>query len=443
MNRPIGSMVLVAALGLSIPGHAAEAVEHVALGGQYLIETEAAPTRVALGDATIADVKLLEHQIRLVGLKAGATDLTVWSKNDPNGRTYNIVVGPNVAALNARLDAKPALKDVQALSTPAGVTLEGQVASLDARQQAEAIVQSETGKDANDQLTLADRRMIAVDVRFAAVSTSTMKELGLNLQKLSGGIQFASGVPGSITGFQWSPTLTVNGGLPLSQAFNLLLHDAGSDLAGIISVLGSVNLAQVLAEPTLLVRSGDEANFLAGGEIPIPVPQSGASNGAIAIQYRKFGIQLHVQATALNDDRIVIKVNPEVSELDYQNALTLQGFTVPAIRSRATDTTIELGDGQSFVLAGLMYSTSANIEEKVPGLGDLPIIGDFFKRSQNSRDQQELIIVATPHQVSPMAPGMVPKLPGEAMAYAPSTANVLLNTRQLDRFVTQYGLAPP
>ncbi|HWC62251.1 MAG TPA: pilus assembly protein N-terminal domain-containing protein [Rhizomicrobium sp.] len=447
--RLLGPIGMMAALGLGTAGNAAETAaaetEHVAVGGQYLIEAGATPTRVALGDAGIADVKLVGHQIRLVGLKAGATDLTVWSKDHPEGRTYNIVVGPNVTSLKTRLAARPALKDVQAVSTPAGVTLEGDVGSLEARQEAEAIAKSETGKEADDQLAVADRRMIAVEVRFAAVSTSTMKALGLNFQKLAGGFQFASDVPGSINSFQFSPGggLTVNGGLPLSQAFNLLLNDAGSDMAGIISVLGSVNLAQVLADPTLLVRSGDEANFLAGGEIPIPVPQTGASNGAIAIQYRKFGIQLHVHATALNDKRIVIQVNPEVSELDYQNALTLQGFSVPAIRSRSTDTTIELGDGQSFVLAGLMFSTSSNVEEKVPGLGDLPIIGDFFKRSQSSREQQELIIVATPHLVSPMAPGAVPKLPGEAVAYAPSTADMMLNTRQLDRFVTQYGLAPP
>jgi pilus assembly protein CpaC len=173
------------------------------------------------------------------------------------------------------------------------------------------------------------------------------------------------------------------------------------------------------------------------------VPQSGQSNGAIGIQYRKFGVQLHVHATVLADNRIVIRVNPEVSELDYQDALTLQGFNIPAIRARSTDTTIELGDGQSFVLAGLMYSTDSNVEEKVPGLGDLPIIGDFFKRSQNSAEKQELIIVATPHLVSPMAPGTMPKLPGEGVAYTPSSADVMLNTRQLDKFATQYGLAPP
>ncbi len=181
-----------------------------------------------------------------------------------------------------------------------------------------------------------------------------MKVLGLNLQKLGSGFQFAVTAPSTVNSFQFSPSggLGLDTSLPLSKAFNLLLAWPGTDLLSVISALGSVNLAQVLAEPTLLVRSGDEANFLAGGEIPIPVPQSGQGNGTIAIQYRKFGVQLNVHATVLNSDRIVIRINPEVSELDYQNALTLQGFNVPAIRARSTDTTIELGDGQSFVLAG-------------------------------------------------------------------------------------------
>lgn len=421
-------------------------IERVPLGGQYLIALTSEPTRVALGDPLIADIKLLpDSQLRLVGLKEGSTDLTVWTKDEPKGLTYTIVVGPNVAALRDKLAAVPALKDVSAVPTPQGVSLQGQVASLDARQQAGAIAKSETGKDADNQIAVAGPRMIAIEVRFAAVSTTTLKDLGVNLQKLSGGFQFATGVPGSINSFQIAPGsgLGVASSLPLSQAFNLLMAWPGSGYATMISALGSVNLAQVLAEPTLLVRSGDNADFLAGGEIPIPVSQSGQTNGAIAIQYRKFGVQLHVHATVLDDDRIVIRVNPEVSELDYQNALTLQGFNIPAIRARSTDTTIELGDGQSFVLAGLMYSTASNIEEKVPGLGSLPIIGDFFKRSQNNTEQQELIIVATPHLVSPMAPGTVPKLPGEGVAYAPSSADVMLNTKQLDQFAAQYGLAPP
>jgi pilus assembly protein CpaC len=340
------------------------------------------------------------------------------------------------------MSADPALKSAVAVSTPSGVNLEGHASNLDARAHALSLAKATGEKNTNDDLGVTDRRMVAIEVRFAAVSTSTMKSLGINLQKLGSGMQFATGVPGSISSATLLPSLDVTSSLPISQAFNLLMNWPGSDFATAISALSSVNLAQVLAEPTLMVRSGDQADFLAGGEIPIPITQSGQTNGAISIEYKKFGVQLHVRATVLGENRIVLRVNPEVSELDTQNALTLQGFNVPAIRVRSTDTNIELGNGQSFVIAGLMYSNHSNVEEKVPGLGDLPIVGDFFKRSQNSAEEQELIIVATPRLVSPMAAASVPKLPGEGFSYAPTAQDMLTNTRQLDDFVAQYGLAP-
>ncbi|KAB7738615.1 hypothetical protein F2P47_16530 [Parvibaculum sedimenti] len=163
--------------------------------------------------------------------------------------------------------------------------------------------------------------------------------------------------------------------------------------------------------------------------------------GAITIEYKKFGVQLNVQATVLDHDRIVMKVNPEVSELDFANAITIQGSTIPALLTRSTNTTVELGDGQSFVLAGLMYSSSANVEDKVPGIGDLPIVGNFFKTSKNQQQRQELIVIATPRLVSPMAAGTTPNLPGEGMPkYDPSTGKMLLNTGQLEDHIVKYGL---
>jgi pilus assembly protein CpaC len=420
-------------------------VEYVAVGGQSLLDADTAITKVALSDPALADVKLTsDHQVRVVGMKAGKTDLTLWSKTNPDGQTFHLVIGTDVAGLKRELADVPALRTVTAISDPVTIRLTGQVASLDAQQHAVALAKG-SGEHVDNEVAVADKRMVAVEVRFAAVSTSTLKALGLNFQKLGSGFQFASAVPNSATNVQFSQPggLDFTSSLPLSQAFNLLLASPGSNFMSAISALNSVNLAQILAEPTLTVRSGEDANFLAGGEIPIPVPQAGATAGSITIQYRKYGVQLHVHATVLSGDRIVMQVNPEVSELDYQNALTLQGFNIPAITARSTDTTIELGDGQSFVLAGLMYSTSSTAEEKVPGIGSLPIIGDFFKRSQKSGEQQELIIIATPHLISPMAPGAAPKLPGEDIAYSPTLAQSLLNTKQLDNFVVQYGLAKP
>lgn len=417
-------------------------VEHVGLGSQNYIQLDSRPTRVALGDPSIVNVRLLSgNRLRLVGLKAGTTNITIWTKT-AGEQTHSIVVGPDVTALNSELASDPALKSAAAVPTPSGVNLEGSAASLEARAHALSLAGAHGGKKANDDLAVNDRRMVAIEVRFAAVSTSTMKALGINLQKLGSGMQFATGVPGSISSATLTPSLGLQSSLPISQAFNLLMNWPGSDFATAISALSSVNLAQLLAEPTLMVRSGDQADFLAGGEIPIPVTQSGQANGAISIEYKKFGVQLHVRATVLSENRIVLRVNPEVSEIDSQNALTLQGFSVPAIRVRSADTNIELGNGQSFVIAGLMFSNRANVEEKVPGLGDLPVIGDFFKRSQDSAEEQELIIVATPRLVSPMTAASVPKLPGEGFAYAPTGADIISNSSQLDDFVAQYGLAP-
>ncbi|HTT96772.1 MAG TPA: pilus assembly protein N-terminal domain-containing protein [Rhizomicrobium sp.] len=417
-------------------------VEHVGLGSQDYVQLDARPTRVALGDPSVVNLRLLKgNRMRLVGLKAGTTNITVWTK-ESGEQTYSVVVGPDVAVLNSDMSADPALKNASAVSTPFGVSLEGHASNLDARGHALSLARSHAEKPATDDLGVNDRRMVAIEVRFAAVSTSTMKSLGINFTKLGSGMQFATGVPGSISSATLGQNLSLQSSLPISQAFNLLLNWPGSDLGTAISALSSVNLAQLLAEPTLMVRSGDQADFLAGGEIPIPITQSGAVNGAISIEYKKFGVQLHVRATVLSENRIVLRVNPEVSELDNANALTLQGFNVPAIRVRSADTNIELGNGQSFVIAGLMFSNHANIEEKVPGLGDLPVVGDFFKRSQNSDEEQELIIVATPRLVSPMVAASVPKLPGEGFAYAPTGADVVLNARQLDDFVADYGLAP-
>jgi pilus assembly protein CpaC len=281
-----------------------------------------------------------------------------------------------------------------------------------------------------------------VEVRFAAVSSTAMEALGINLQRLGdSGFQFSSNTPNTVSSFSFlNNNLSVTGSLPLSQAFNLLMAWPGSDFMGVVSALNSANLAQVLAKPTLLVRSGESADFMAGGQIPVPVPQVGALSNAVTIDYHKFGVQLHLKATVLDDKRIVINVNPEVSELDPTNAVQIQGYTIPGIKTRSTNTTIELGDGQSFVLAGLMYSTDSSMQDKLPGIGDLPIIGTFFKQTQHSRERQELIIIATPHLVSPLKPGENVVLPDENIAFNPSLAETVTGAKPLDKYMVEYGL---
>jgi pilus assembly protein CpaC len=415
----------------------------VPMGGQQVVRIDGEIARIAVGDPAIADVKLVSaRELRVLGTKSGTTDLLVWQRGQAQPTDYHLAVGVDIAGLKATFAADPDLANIAINDTGKSVVLSGHVPSAAAHDRALTLAHAELGKDIADITSIGQTQMVAVEVRFAAVSSNALQALGINLQRLgNSGFQFSSNAPNTVNSFSFlGNSLSVTGSLPLSQAFNLLMAWPGADFMGVVSALNSANLAQVLAKPTLLVRSGENADFMAGGQIPIPVPQAGAASNTVTIEYKKFGVQLHLKATVLDDKRIVINVNPEVSELDPSNSVQIQGYTIPAIKTRSTNTTIELGDGQSFVLAGLMYSAESSMEDKLPGIGDLPIVGTFFKQTQHSRERQELIIIATPHLVSPMKPGEMPALPGENIAYNPTMGETILGTRPLNKFTVEYGL---
>jgi pilus assembly protein CpaC len=415
----------------------------VPMGGQQVVSIDGEIARIAVGDPAVADVKLVSaRELRVLGEKTGTTDLLVWRRGGKKPDTFHLAVGADVAGLRSAFAADPDLAGLTVNDTGKSVVISGRLASGSAHDRAMALAHAELGKDVADITTIGQSQMVAVEVRFAAVSSTALKALGINLQRLgNSGFQFSSNTPNTVKDFSFGGAgLSVTGSLPLAQAFNLLMAWPGADFLGVVSALNSANLATVLAKPTLLVRSGESASFLAGGQIPIPVPQAGSVSNAITIEYKKFGVQLKMKATVLDDKRIVIAVNPEVSELDPSTGVQIQGYNVPGIKTRSTDTTIELGDGQSFVLAGLMYSSDANMESKVPGIGDLPVVGTFFKQSSHAKERQELIIIATPHLVSPMKPGEAPPLPGEDIHSNPGLGETLANTSQLDRAQSQYGL---
>jgi pilus assembly protein CpaC len=283
--------------------------------------------------------------------------------------------------------------------------------------------------------------MVSVEVRFAALSVSTLKKLGFDFRYFGSGFQAAVLGANSGAGFSFVPNtgLSVANGLPVGDAFNLLLAWPKADFIALLGAISGTRLAKVLAEPTLLVRSGENAEFLAGGEIPIPV-QGG--NQTIGIEYRKFGIQLRLAATVLSPSRIVLRVAPEVSDLDFSRGVTIAGTVVPAFSSRSAATTLELGNGESFILAGLVSSALADNDEKIPYLGDLPILGNFFRRVSDTRERQELIIVVSPRLVSPLrAPPA--QLPGaEIDGFRPTFGEMLLNRNTVEDHLARHGLLP-
>jgi pilus assembly protein CpaC len=470
------------------PGRASAETLQMNVGTQRVLEISAPVGRIVIGEDGIVDASVQdEHRVQVVALRPGRTTMAVFTATDGRSAVYNLVVTdpdaraapapapvaaapaasasaapagpapPNSAALAQLMAQQPDLKGVQVRTLGGHLVMSGSVPNLEVHEQAAMLARAFGGEGlVVDQTRVGGDQMVAVEIRFAAMAATTVNELGFNFQSLGRGFQGVSAAPSTLSSFATSSNLmssgsTVSGaassaigsGLPIASAFNLLLSGANSkgSVIGILSALSSAGLTQLLAQPTLVVRSGEHANFLAGGEVPIPVPQGGSASGAVTITYHTYGVRLDVTPTVLSDRRISMVVAPEVSEIDNANGLSIDGFSVPAFRKRSTSTTVELGDGESFIIAGLIYNNNALTESRVPLLGDIPILGAFFKLAQNSRERQELIVIATPHLVRPLDGGKLPPLPGEELAhYNPGAGAMALNTDSLNSAFVSYGL---
>jgi pilus assembly protein CpaC len=248
---------------------------------------------------------------------------------------------------------------------------------------------------------------VQTDIRFVEVSRTKLKEANASIFGRQGNFLFGS--PRTL------PTIdgVVRSALPVNNGmFNFAF--ASSDTLVSLQALEGTGFASTLARPSLVALSGQSASFLAGGEVPIPVPSSGSDN--VSIEYKEFGIRLTLTPTIVGKNRIVLKVAPEVSELDFSNAVSIAGTIVPALSIRRTDTSISLADGESFVISGLISSRNSSQVNKFPGLGDIPILGAFFRDNSINREERELLMIVTPHLVQPLAANaQLPSLPGEKL----------------------------
>jgi pilus assembly protein CpaC len=259
---------------------------------------------------------------------------------------------------------------------------------------------------------------VQVEVKIVEFNRSVLKQAGLNIfstRANSNGFSFGVFTPSALrsTTFGSDGSISSEANNPLAQAFSLLFNFGKAGLGLNVGFLEGNGMARVLAEPTLVALSGQSASFLAGGELPVPAPQG---LGTTSIEYKPFGIGLTLTPTVLSNDRIVLKVAPEASDLDYTNSLSIGGVAVPAISTRRADTTVELGDGESFIIGGLVSRTTTSNADKVPLLGDIPVLGTFFKQNKYQMSEKELVILVTPHLVKPIARGtdLAPYLPGGA-----------------------------
>ncbi|WP_347554371.1 type II and III secretion system protein family protein [Robbsia sp. KACC 23696] len=363
-------------------------------------------TRVAVGDSAVADVQPITGGILIVAKKPGATRLSIWERN----RTAPREVAITVRALSADALLSNTGGSVQVYGDTA--VLSGQMASAADHQAALAVAQ-QSGAKVLDRSTVGTGGVVQVDVKVVEFSKSVLKEAGFNLfSTRSNGFGFGVFGPSQLSTYSPSTTGVSFGssvGTNLASAFNLVAGPFANGLFGNLSIMETNGLARVLAEPTLVALSGQSASFLAGGELP--VPQSGGL-GTTTIVYKQFGVGLTVTPTVLGPGQIALKVAPEASDLDYTHAITESGISIPAITTRRADTTVQLGDGESFIIGGLVSRSTVASVNKVPLLGDLPIIGVFFKNLSYTQDDRELVILVTPHLVKPIAKGVALPLPG-------------------------------
>ncbi|AJO80212.1 MULTISPECIES: type II and III secretion system protein family protein [Pseudomonas] len=347
------------------------ATVEVGEGQQTLMHSSVPITRLAVGDPKVADVYLNgRDSYLLTGIAPGATSLMVWTACDQKPRESVVFV-----------QGKGPHSMVSSLLPP------------------------------SEDPALASQ--VQTDIRFVEVSRSKLKEAGTSIFGKSGNFLFSS--PGTVPGLRVTPGNIggVTANLPLNNGtFNIGF--GGGNVLGLINALEGSGFAYTLARPSLVALSGQSASFLAGGEVPIPVPSSGSDS--ITIQYKEFGIRLTLTPTIVGSDRIALKVAPEVSELDFTNGISVNGITVPALIVRRTDTSISLADGESFVISGLISTTNTTAVSKFPGLGEIPILGAFFRDSSIRREEKELLMIVTPHLVQPLAVNAkLPTLPGEPL----------------------------
>lgn len=414
-KKLIALAIVLGSLTMQPPSYAADVSGTISLavGAQRQLATGRSLQRVAVGDPSVADVLIVKGGrggVLLVAKNAGSTNVMIWERGHDEPTIYNVSVTSGAA--RALLDgASPNV------STYGGTTvIGGGSATLEGHQRAVHAAKSLGGKDGAtlDASTIAGKNVVQVDVRVVEFSRSVLKQAGLNFFKQNNGFSFGSFAPSGLTSISGSPgagALTYNTNVPISSAFNLVVHSLSRGLFADLSILEANNLARVLAQPTLVALSGQSANFLAGGEIPVPVPQS---LGTISIEWKPYGVGLTVTPTVLNPRRIALKVAPESSQLDFVHSITINGIQVPALTTRRADTTVELGDGESFVIGGLIDRETTSNVNKVPFLGDLPIIGAFFKNLSYQQNDKELVIIVTPHLVAPIAQGAaLPATPGE------------------------------
>ena len=420
---------LVGALGLALAAVAAPAVQaedrlatqsdwlDVEVGQSFIFRQPKPIARVLISDDAIAELKLLEEgQFQVRGLSVGTTDLWVWFRDDPKRPVkYELTIHRDLSDLIRRVDQLVDGERPRVYPLQDRLVVDGPVASVETLEQV-ANMARVFDPDFVNLMTVTGDHQIQLRVVFAEVNRTALRQMGLNgMYGASNALGIGLNGPNS-TQFSavQNPRLSeINGSVvpaPSAEAFNVLgVIGAPVNLSAILSVLEQNSLSKVLAQPTLVALSGQQAEFLAGGEIPIPVAQFG---NRISIEFKEYGVKLVFVPTVLGNDVVDVRVYVEVSDVDSATSIRVTGIEIPGFISRKSQSHLRLESGTTFAMAGMLHETTRATNAKVPLLGDLPVVGSLFRYVQHRHNESELMIFVTPELVRPMAAGEVPDPPG-------------------------------
>jgi pilus assembly protein CpaC len=389
----------------------------VTVGKSLVLDNSMNIQRISLANGDLAEaVAVNPREVLINGKMPGETSLVIWQQGGPR-LLFDLTVRPSNSRLDnvrGQLTRELPAQDVSVYLEGDTVFLHGTAKDMVSADRAAAIAGT-LGKVVNllHVVTPAEEPQILLKVRFADVDRSASSQLGLNV--------FSTGATNTIgaVSTQQFPPATI--GIPspgspvtatISNALNIFLYRSDLNLGAMIEALEAKNLLQMLAEPNVLAMNGKPASFISGGEFPVPVVQGGANIGAVTIQFREYGVKLNFLPTITPRGTIRLEVSPEVSSLDYANGVVLNGFTVPALDTRKVQTEVELENGQSFAIAGLLNKNFSETLDKIPGIGDIPLLGKLFQSRVLTKNNSELLIMVTPEIVRPVPVGQArPDIP--------------------------------
>jgi len=425
------------ALPLAAPTHTSNAaatvtrqveVLYVEANQGLLLKLDKEAANVFIANPLIADIQLKSPRLFYVfGLLPGSTTLYAVDKNDEIIYSTTIEVTINIYRIQQTINRLIPSAAINVDSLSGIILLTGHAQSPDDADLAQQLVEEMlviSTVDGNVRQGLVQQKVINrieistptqvnLRVKMAEMSRSTLKTLGFNWEA-----SFLTAGGGSFLGFAQGANVfdlvadPQNEGSFIKQFItgnnntnSLIFDNVGGrhDVSSVIDALEDEGYLSILAEPNLTAISGETASFLAGGEFPVPIPQTGISNGALTIQFKEFGVGLSFTPTVLSENKINLKVSPEVSQLSTAGAVTINDITVPALTTRRASTTVELGSGQSFAIAGLLQSNISQQAKKFPWLADIPILGTLFRSDTFKREETELVIIVTPYIVRPVS----------------------------------------